>query len=138
MTHISDAHIAVADQGAADKGILGFDIIELENEGLPAIKSLKQESPHKAVIVDLNSAAGEKAVRKIFQAGADLVRVSGETKDSTIAGAVRAAAAHYKGIVVDLSEVQDKRARAKEVLDLGVAFVEFLPGLMSKPTRAII
>lgn len=123
---------------AAQEGILRFDVIELEDEGLAAIKAIKQERPHQAVIVDLNSAAGEQAACEIFQAGADLVRISGETKDSTIVGAVRAAAAHYKGIVVDLSEVQDKWARAKEVLDLGVAFVEFLPGLMSKPTRAMI
>ncbi|WP_115790121.1 hypothetical protein [Arthrobacter silvisoli] len=126
-----------ANQSAAEEKAIGFDILELRNGGLEAIEALKKESPHKVVIVDLNGAAGEKAARRVFQAGADLVRVSGESEDSAIAGAVRAAtASHHKGVVVDLSEVQDKWRRAAEVLKLGATFVEFLPGLMSKPSGA--
>jgi 3-hexulose-6-phosphate synthase len=144
MTHqITDAETKVAAQGLAAEATPDFDIIELgfplmEDAGLAAVTALKQAFPDKAVLADLNVAAGDAAAAEIFKAGADLVRVSGGTNDSTIAGVVRAAAAHHRGIVVDLSGVPDKAVRAKEVLKLGASFVEFLPGLMSRPTRAII
>ncbi len=53
----------------------------------------------------------------------------GVAGDSTIAGAVKAAKAHGKGIVVDLIGVPDKAARAKEVVALGAEFVEMHAGL---------
>lgn len=62
-------------------------------------------------------------------AGADYVTVLGAAGNSTIAGAVQAAKAHGKGVVVDLIGVKDKVARAKEVTDLGAEFVEMHAGL---------
>jgi 3-hexulose-6-phosphate synthase len=64
-----------------------------------------------------------------FAAGADLVTVLGTAGDSTIVGAVKAAEAHGKGIVVDLIGVKDKVARAREVRALGATFVEMHAGL---------
>ena len=58
-----------------------------------------------------------------------MVSVLGSADDSTIAGAVKAAKAHNKGIVVDLIGVQDKVARAKEARALGAKFIEFHAGL---------
>ena len=55
--------------------------------------------------------------------------VLGVAGDSTIAGAVKAAKKHGKGIVVDLIGVPDKAARAKEVVALGAEFVEMHAGL---------
>ena len=73
--------------------------------------------------------AGELEADIAFNAGADLVSVLGSADDSTIAGAVKAARAHNKGIVVDLIGVPDKITRAMEAGALGAKFVEFHAGL---------
>jgi 3-hexulose-6-phosphate synthase len=111
------------------------DIIELgtplvKAAGLAAVTAIKQAHPDKTVFADLKTMdAGELEADIAFQAGADLVTVLGLAGDSTIIGAVAAAKKHGKGIVADLIGVPDKAARAKEVVALGVAFVEMHAGL---------
>ncbi len=111
------------------------DILELgtpliKSEGLAAITAIKQAHPDKTVFADLKTMdAGELEADIAFRAGADLVTVLGVAGDSTIAGAVKAARAHGKGVVVDLIGVSDKAARARQVVALGAAFVEMHAGL---------
>ena len=111
------------------------DIIELgtplvKSEGLSAITAVKEAHPDKIVFADLKTMdAGELEADIAFKAGADLVTVLGAADDSTIAGAVKAAKAHNKGVVVDLIGIEDKVARAKEVRALGAKFVEMHAGL---------
>lgn len=111
------------------------DIIELgtplvKNAGLGAVTAVKTAHPDKIVFADMKTMdAGELEAEIAFAAGADLVSVLGSADDSTIAGAVKAAKAHNKGIVVDLIGVQDKVARAKEARALGAKFIEFHAGL---------
>jgi 3-hexulose-6-phosphate synthase len=111
------------------------DILELgtpliKSEGLSAITAMKNAHPDKIVFADLKTMdAGELEAEMAFDAGADLVTVLGAADDSTIAGAVKAAERHGKGVVVDLIGVADKPARAKEVVSLGVQFVEMHAGL---------
>lgn len=111
------------------------DIIELgtpliKAAGLSAVTAIKNAHPDKIVFADMKTMdAGELEADIAFQAGADLVSVLGSADDSTIAGAVKAAKAHNKGIVVDLIGVPDKVARAKEARALGAKFVEFHAGL---------
>jgi 3-hexulose-6-phosphate synthase len=111
------------------------DIIELgtplvKNAGLSAVTAVKTAHPDKIVFADMKTMdAGELEAEIAFSAGADLVSVLGSADDSTIAGAVKAAKAHNKGIVVDLIGVQDKVARAKEARALGAKFIEFHAGL---------
>ena len=111
------------------------DIIELgtplvKSEGLSVITAVKEAHPDKIVFADLKTMdAGELEADIAFKAGADLVTVLGAADDSTIAGAVKAAKAHNKGIVVDLIGVADKVTRAKEVRALGAKFVEMHAGL---------
>ena len=59
----------------------------------------------------------------------DAITVLGTAGDSTIAGAIKAAKAHGKGVVVDLIGVADKAGRAREVTALGAEFVEMHAGL---------
>ena len=98
-----------------------MDIIELgtplvKNAGLSAVTAVKTAHPDKIVFADMKTMdAGELEAEIAFGAGADLVSVLGSADDSTIAGAVKAAKAHDKGIVVDLIGVADKVTRAKEV-----------------------
>lgn len=111
------------------------DIIELgtpliKAAGLSAVTAIKEAHPDKTVFADMKTMdAGELEAEIAFKAGADLVSVLGSADNSTIAGAVKAATAHHKGIVVDLIGVQDKAARAREVRALGATFVEFHAGL---------
>jgi 3-hexulose-6-phosphate synthase len=111
------------------------DIIELgtpliKAAGLAAVTAVKQAHPEKIVFADMKTMdAGELEAEIAFKAGADLVSVLGSADDSTIAGAVKAARAHNKGIVVDLIGVPNKVARAKEARALGAKFVEFHAGL---------
>jgi 3-hexulose-6-phosphate synthase len=111
------------------------DIIELgtpliKAEGLRAVTAIKQAHPDKIVFADLKTMdAGELEADIAFKAGADLVTVLGTAGDSTIAGAVKAATAHNKGVVVDLIGVHDKVSRAREVTALGAVFVEMHAGL---------
>ncbi|KSU76752.1 3-hexulose-6-phosphate synthase [Pseudarthrobacter enclensis] len=111
------------------------DIIELgtpliKAAGLSAVTAIKEAHPDKTVFADMKTMdAGELEADIAFKAGADLVSVLGSADNSTISGAVKAATAHNKGIVVDLIGVQDKAARAREVRALGATFVEFHAGL---------
>ena len=119
----------------AEKVAEHVDIIELgtplvKNAGLSAVKAVKEAHPEKVVFADLKTMdAGELEAELAFSAGADLVSVLGSADDSTIAGAVKAARAHQKGVVVDLIGVEDKVTRAQEVRQLGAKFVEFHAGL---------
>jgi 3-hexulose-6-phosphate synthase len=111
------------------------DIIELgtpliKNMGVSVITAMKSAHPDKIVFADLKTAdAGELEADIAFKAGADLVTVLGVAGNATIIGAVKAAKAHGKGVVVDTIGAPDRVARAKEVAALGVEFVELHAGL---------
>ncbi len=111
------------------------DIIELgtpliKSEGLAAITAIKNAFPDKKVFADFKTAdAGELEADMAFSAGADYITILGSTGNSTIAGAVKAAKAHGKGVVVDTIGVADRVKRAQEVTELGVEFVELHAGL---------
>jgi 3-hexulose-6-phosphate synthase len=122
--------LALAAQAAPHVDILELGTPLIKSEGLSAITAIKSAHPDKVVFADLKTMdAGELEADIAFGAGADLVTVLGSADDSTIAGAVKAARAHGKGVVVDLIGVPDKPARAREVVDLGAAFVEMHAGL---------
>ncbi|QEM08526.1 3-hexulose-6-phosphate synthase [Mucilaginibacter rubeus] len=111
------------------------DIIELgtpliKNMGSGVITAMKNAHPDKLVFADLKTAdAGELEADIAFKAGADLVTVMGAAGNATIIGAVKAAKAHGKGVVVDTIGYPDRVKRAREVTDLGVDFVELHAGL---------
>ncbi|MXN89731.1 3-hexulose-6-phosphate synthase [Flavobacterium sp. Sd200] len=111
------------------------DIIELgtpliKNAGSGVITAMKAAHPDKLVFADLKTAdAGELEADIAFKAGADLVTVMSTVGNATIAGAVKAAKAHGKGVVVDTIGNPDRVKRAQEVTALGVDFVELHAGL---------
>ncbi len=111
------------------------DIIELgtpliKNMGSTVITAMKAAHPDKLVFADLKTAdAGELEADIAFKAGADLVTVLGVSGNATIIGAVKAAKAHGKGVVVDTIGHPDRVKRAREVIELGVEFVELHAGL---------
>ncbi|KGO87598.1 3-hexulose-6-phosphate synthase [Flavobacterium rivuli WB 3.3-2 = DSM 21788] len=111
------------------------DIIELgtpliKNMGTAVITAMKNAHPDKLVFADFKTAdTGELEADMAFKAGADLVTVLSTVGNATIIGAVKAAKAHGKGVVVDTIGNPDRVKRAQEVIELGVEFVELHAGL---------
>jgi 3-hexulose-6-phosphate synthase len=126
----TDDALALAGKVAAHVDIIELGTPLIKAAGLSAVTAIKAAHPDKIVFADLKTMdAGELEADIAFAAGADLVTVLGVAGDSTIAGAVKAAKKHGKGIVVDLIGVADKSTRAREVTALGAQFVEMHAGL---------
>ncbi len=119
----------------AEKVAPYVDIIELgtpliKAEGLAVVTALKQAHPDKLIFADMKTPdAGELEADMAFKAGADYITVMGSVGNATVAGAVKAAKAHNKGVVVDTIGMPNRVARAEEVIGLGVEFVELHAGL---------
>ncbi|MFC5652583.1 3-hexulose-6-phosphate synthase [Paenibacillus solisilvae] len=106
-----------------------IDIVEIGtpvviNEGLRAVKEIKDAFPHLKVLADLKvmDAAGYE-VMKASEAGADIVTILGVAEDMTIKGAVEEAKKQQKKILVDMIGVKDIAGRAKELDALGVDYI---------------
>jgi len=129
-TLTTEAALELAAAAAPHVDILELGTPLIKSAGLAAVTAIKQAHPDKIVFADLKTMdAGELEADIAFSAGADLVTVLGSAGDSTIAGAVKAAEKHGKGVVVDLIGVADKPRRAREVVALGAQFVEMHAGL---------
>ncbi|SEL57736.1 3-hexulose-6-phosphate synthase [Maribacter orientalis] len=129
LLKIEDA-IALATKVAPYVDIIELGTPLIKSEGLSGIRKMKDAFPDKLVLADFKTAdAGELEAGMAFGAGADYVTILGTTGDSTIAGAVKAAKAHGKGVVVDTIGVKDRVKRAKEAIALGAEFVELHAGL---------
>lgn len=106
-----------------------IDIVEIGtpvviNEGLHAVKELKEAFPNLDVLADLKIMdAGAYEVMKASEAGADIITVLGATDDSTIRGAVEESRKHGKKILVDMINVKNLEERAREVDALGVDYI---------------
>ncbi|MFH5181427.1 3-hexulose-6-phosphate synthase [Paenibacillus sp. TAB 01] len=106
-----------------------IDIVEIGtpvviNEGLLAVKEIKEAFPSLDVLADLKIMdAGAYEVMKASEAGADIITVLGATDDSTIRGAVEEGRKHGKKILVDMINVKNLEERAREVDALGVDYI---------------
>jgi len=106
-----------------------IDIVEIGtpvviNEGLHAVKAIKDEFPSLQVLADLKVMdAGAYEVMKASEAGADIVTILGVTDDATIQGAVEEARKQGRQILVDMINVKDLEQRAREVDALGVDYI---------------
>ncbi|KHF40174.1 3-hexulose-6-phosphate synthase [Halalkalibacter okhensis] len=105
------------------------DVVEIGtpvviNEGLKAVKEVKEAFPQLTVLADLKimDAAGYE-VMKASEAGADIITILGAAEDESIKGAVLEAKKHGKQILVDMIAVKDKKARAIELDELGVDYI---------------
>ncbi|WP_286231647.1 3-hexulose-6-phosphate synthase [Neobacillus mesonae] len=106
-----------------------IDIVEIGtpvviNEGLKAVKEIKQAYPHLKVLADLKIMdAGAYEVMKASEAGADIITVLGATDNATIKGAVEEAKKQGTQILVDMINVKNLEQRAKEIDALGVDYI---------------
>lgn len=121
--------VRLAQATAAHVDILELGSPLIKSEGMRMIEVMREAHPGKKILADLKTVdAGELEADLAFSAGADYMTVLGVSDNSTVRGAIAAADHHGKAIVVDLVGVADKVARAREVVDLGAAFVEFPAG----------
>ncbi|WP_336867122.1 3-hexulose-6-phosphate synthase [Peribacillus frigoritolerans] len=105
------------------------DIVEIGtpvviNEGLRAVKEMKEAFPSLKVLADLKimDAAGYE-VMKASEAGADIITILGAAEDMSIKGAVEEARKQGKKILFDMIAVKDLETRAKEVDAFGVDYI---------------
>ncbi|WP_112180177.1 MULTISPECIES: 3-hexulose-6-phosphate synthase [Paraliobacillus] len=106
-----------------------IDIVEIGtpiiiNEGLHAVKAMKEAFPSLKVLADLKVMdAGGYEVMKASEAGADIITILGATNDATITGAVEEAKKHGNKILIDMMNVPNIEQRAKEIDALGVDYI---------------
>ena len=105
------------------------DVVEIGtpvviNEGLRAVKEVKDAFPNLTVLADLKimDAAGYE-VSQAAASGADIVTILGAAEDASIKGAVEEAQKQGKQILVDMIAVKDKKARARELDEMGVDYI---------------
>ncbi|MCR8658755.1 3-hexulose-6-phosphate synthase [Paenibacillus endoradicis] len=105
------------------------DIVEIGtpiiiNEGLHAVKALKETFPNLTVLADLKimDAAGFE-VMKASEAGADIVTILGVAEDASIQGAVEEARKQGKQILVDMIAVKNLAERALQIDAFGVDYI---------------
>jgi 3-hexulose-6-phosphate synthase/6-phospho-3-hexuloisomerase len=107
----------------------GVDWIEagtplIKSEGVEIVRQLKKAFPGKTVVADMKTIdVGGAEVEIAAKAGADVVVVLGLSADQTITEAVLSARQYGSTVMVDLFNVRDKPARAREVEGLGASYV---------------
>lgn len=96
-----------------------IDVVEIGtpvviNEGLRAVKEVKQAFPNLRVLADLKimDAAGYE-VQQASEAGADIVTILAAAEDMSIQGAVKEAKARGKQILVDMIGIKDIAGRKR-------------------------
>ncbi len=108
--------------GGADWVEAGTPLIKAE--GLNAVRELKAAFPDKLVFADLKTMdAGRIEVEYAAKAGAGLVGVLGAASDSTIKECIEAAHNYGCKLIVDMIEVADPVARARQAELWGADYV---------------
>ena len=112
-----------------------IDIFEIgtpciKRNGIEIVRALRNEYPDKLILVDLKTMdAGAYEAEPFYAAGADICTVLGVSGQATIAGVVKAAAAHGAEAQVDLINVQNKQECAKDAAAVGARIIGVHTGL---------
>lgn len=89
-------------------------------EGMNALRRIRRAYPQLTLVADLKIMdAGQAEADIAFCAGADRVTAMALAADATIAGALRSARTRGKRLMVDMMQVADVQARARELIGLG-------------------
>ncbi|MDE2776447.1 MAG: orotidine 5'-phosphate decarboxylase [Chloroflexota bacterium] len=89
-------------------------------EGMGAVRRIRDLYPQLTLVADLKIMdAGEAEADIAFGAGADIVTVMAVAADATIAGALSSARKRGKQVMVDMMQVAEPGARARELAALG-------------------
>ena len=107
----------------------GVDWVEagtplIKAEGLNAVRELKAAFPDKMIFADLKTMdAGRIEVEYAAKAGAGLVGALGAASDATIKECIEAAHNYGAKLIVDMVEVADPVARAKQAEAWGADYI---------------
>ncbi|MGR9051143.1 MAG: bifunctional 3-hexulose-6-phosphate synthase/6-phospho-3-hexuloisomerase [Gammaproteobacteria bacterium] len=125
-----DQTIALAHQAAPYVDILEIGTPCIKYNGIALVKELKKRFPQKLLLVDLKTMdAGEYEAAPFYEAGADICTVLGTSGLSTIKGVIKAAKKYNTEVQVDLINVPDKAACAKEAVAAGAQIVGVHTGI---------
>lgn len=125
-----DATIELATQVAPYVEIFEVGTPCIKFNGLKIVEALKAKFPQHEILVDLKTMdAGEYEAAPFYAAGADICTVLGVSGPATIAGVVKAAAQYDAKVQVDLINVADKLACAKESAEIGAQIIGVHTGL---------
>lgn len=125
-----DATLALAEQVAPHVDIFEVGTPCIKHNGVKIVEALRAKFPDHRILVDLKTMdAGEYEAAPFYAAGADICTVLGVSGSATIAGVVKAAAAHNAEVQVDLINVPDKVACAKESVAIGAHIIGVHTGL---------
>jgi len=109
-------------RGGADWVEAGTPLIK--SEGAEAVRALKRRFPGHTLVADLKTMdVGGFEVEIAAKAGADVVTVMGLSDDGTIGEAVLTGRRYGTRVMIDLMNVDDSLKRAKEVEQMGAAYV---------------
>lgn len=112
-----------------------IDIFEIgtpciKHNGVSLVREMRRRFPDKLLLVDLKTMdAGEYEATPFYAAGADICTVLGVSGLPTIKGVVAAANKHHAEAQVDLINVPDKLACARESAKLGAQIIGVHTGL---------
>jgi 3-hexulose-6-phosphate synthase/6-phospho-3-hexuloisomerase len=113
---------AEAVKGGADWIEAGTPLIK--SEGVEIIRKLKKAFPTHTIVADMKTIdVGGAEVEIAAKSGADVVVVLGVSSDPTITEAILSARQYGSKVMVDLFNVRDKLARAREVERMGADYI---------------
>lgn len=125
-----DATIALAALVAPHVDIFEVGTPCIKYNGLKIVTALRTQFPDHKILVDLKTMdAGEYEAAPFYDAGADICTVLGVSGSATVAGVVKAAKMHDAEVQVDLINVPDKVACAKESAEIGAQIIGVHTGL---------
>jgi len=107
----------------------GVDWIEvgtplIKSEGMEIVRRLKKAFPGHTIVADMKTIdVGGPEVEIAAKSGADIVVVLGVSSDPTITEGIMSARQYGAKVMVDLFNVKDKAARAKEVEKMGADYI---------------
>jgi 3-hexulose-6-phosphate synthase/6-phospho-3-hexuloisomerase len=113
--------------GDAVKG--GVDWIEagtplIKSEGMEIVRQLKKKFPSHTIVADMKTIdVGGAEVEIAAKSGADVVVILGISSDPTVTEAILSARQYGAKVMVDLFNVRDKIARAREVERMGADYI---------------
>ncbi len=114
------ASLALLEQVRAYIDIAEIGTPLIFREGAHAIRRIRERQPALKLVADLKIMdAGEKEALIAFEAGADIATVMAVASDATVAGALRGADSCGKRIMVDMMQLAQPLARARQLLALG-------------------
>jgi 3-hexulose-6-phosphate synthase len=125
-----DATVALAETVAPHVDILEIGTPCIKHNGIKLLETLRAKFPNNKILVDLKTMdAGFYEAEPFYKAGADICTVLGVADMGTIKGVIDVANKYGKKAQVDLINVADKAALAKEVVAAGAHILGVHTGL---------